>query len=116
MLKKVNRLKKRYQFNYVYKNGEHFSGKAMILYVTSSKTKAIKVGLAVGKKIGHATKRNFVKRKLREIIYKEIPFLKQQYNIIVVAKENIKDFSFEELSKEFHSLILKAGLLNEKSF
>ena len=44
MLKKVNRLRKRYQFSYVYKAGEHFSGRAMVLYKTTSKTKDIKVG------------------------------------------------------------------------
>ncbi|MBP3581444.1 MAG: ribonuclease P protein component [Clostridia bacterium] len=43
MLKKDNRLKKRYQFNYVYKSGEHFSGKALVLYLTPSRTKSIKV-------------------------------------------------------------------------
>ncbi len=114
MLKKANRLKKRYQFNYVYKAGEHFVGKAMVLYTSTSKTKNIKVGFAVNKKIGHAFKRNLIKRRLREIVYSEIPNMKQQYNIIVMARENIFDFSFSELSEEFQKLILKAGLLNEK--
>lgn len=116
MLKKANRLKKNYQFNYVYKNGQHFSAKAMTLYVSSSKTRDIKVGFAVGKKIGNAVKRNLIKRRLREIVYKEIPLLKQQYNIVVVAKEGIFDFSFLELSNEFHNLVEKAGLFNEKIF
>lgn len=114
MLKKANRLKKRYQFNYVYRAGEHFSSKAITLYVSPSKTKDIKVGFAVTKKIGHATMRNLIKRRLREIVYAEIPNLKQQYNIIVVAREGISEFTFFELSCEFHKLILKAGLVNEK--
>lgn len=116
MLKKVNRLKKRYQFNYVYKQGSHFFGKALVLYVTTSKTKNIKVGFAVTKKIGHATKRNLIKRRLREIVYSKIDNLKQNYNIIVVAKENIFNFSFAELENDFTKLIVKADLLNEKSF
>lgn len=116
MLKKANRLKKRYQFNYVYKQGSHFFGKALVLYTTPSKTKNIKVGFAVTKKIGHATKRNLIKRRLREIVYKKIDSLKQNHNIIVVAKENIFDFSFAELESDFTKLITKADLLNEKSF
>lgn len=115
MLKKANRLKKRYQFNYVYKQGSHFFGKAMILYVSTSKTKNIKVGFAVTKKIGHATKRNLIRRRLREIVYKAVPNLKQNHNIIVVAKDNIFDFSFAELENDFTKLINKADLLNEKS-
>ena len=115
MLKKINRLKKRYQFNYVYKSGEHFSGEHMVLYVASSKTKNIKVGLAVTKKVGHAVVRNKVRRRLREIIKKQVPNLKQNNNIIVVARDNITEASFEKLSNEFLKLIKKANLFNEES-
>ena len=116
MLSKVNRLKKRYQFNYVYKNGTHFSSSALVLYVTSSRTKDIKVGFAVTKKIGKAVVRNTVRRRLREIVQKHLPKLKQNYNIILVAKDNVSDFSFEELEKQFFNLITKAELLKDENF
>ena len=116
MLSKVNRLKKRYQFNYVYKNGTHFSSSALVLYVTSSRTKDIKVGFAVTKKIGKAVVRNAVRRRLREIVQKHLPKLKQNYNIILVAKDNVSVFSFEELEKQFFNLITKAELLKDENF
>ena len=116
MLKKINRLKKRYQYNYVYKQGIKYYGKTMILYTTPSKTKNIKVGFAITKKIGHAFKRNLIRRRLREIVYSEIVDLKQNYNIIVVAKDNIKNYSFADIKSDFHNLIVKADLLNEESF
>ena len=115
MLNRINILKKRYQFNYVYKSGEHFSGEHMVLYVVSSKTKNIKVGLAVTKKVGHAVVRNKIRRRLREIIKKQVPNLKQNNNIIVVARDNISSASFEKLSNEFLKLIKKADLINEES-
>lgn len=115
MLKRINRLKKRYQFNYVYKSGEHFSGEHMVLYLVSSKTKSIKVGLAVTKKVGKAVVRNRIRRQLREIIKKQVPSLKQNYNIIVVARDNITSASFETLTNEFSKLIKKANLINEES-
>ena len=117
MLKKVNRLKKRYQFNYVYKAGEHFSGKTVVLYATTSKTKSIKVGFAVTKKIGHAIKRNLFRRRLREIMRKQLPNLKQNYNIIVVARDQIEQYSFEYIQNEIINLLTKANLYkDEKSF
>ena len=116
MLKRVNRLKKRYQFNYVYKSGEHYSGEHIVLYTASSKTKNIKVGLAVTKKVGHAVVRNKIRRRLREIIKKQLPNLKQNYNIIVVARENVTEASFEQLNLEFDKLIKKAKLKNEEVF
>ena len=115
MLKRINRLKKRYQFNYVYKSGEHFSSEHIILYVSSAKTKSIKVGFAVTKKVGHAVVRNKVRRRLREIIQKQLPLLKQNYNIIIVAKESISTASFETLRLELNKLLKKAKLFNEES-
>ena len=116
MLKKVNRLKKRYQFSYVYKAGTHYFNSFFVLYVTPTKTKNIKVGFAVTKKIGHAVQRNFVRRRLREIVYPEIDNLKQNNNIIVVAKEGCKDASFASLKTEFQKLLSKADLYkNEKN-
>ena len=114
MLSRVNRLRKRYQFNYIYKNGTHFSSSALVLYVTPSKTKSIKVGFAVTKKIGKAVQRNAVRRRLREIVQKQLPNLKQNYNIILVARDNVAEFSFENLSKQFIDLIKKADILRDE--
>lgn len=110
MLKKENRLKKRYQYNYVYRSGLHLGGKFVTIYVASSKTKNIKVGFAVTKKIGKAHVRNLVRRRLREIVYTQIPLLKQNYNLIVVAKEGISSARFDELSNEIVTLLKKAQM------
>ena len=104
MLKKDNRLKKRYQFAYVYRAGSHVSGKHVVLYFTPSKTKNIKVGFAVTKKLGKAYLRNFIRRRLREIIYAQIPTLKQNFNLIVVAKQGCDTCNFGELEKENETL------------
>lgn len=111
MLKKVNRLKKRYQFNYVYKNGTHISSSALVLYFTTSKTKSIKVGFGVTKKIGKAVVRNRVRRQLREVVQKHLPNLKQNYNIILVARDTIANFAFADLERQFVELIKKAEIL-----
>ncbi len=111
MLKKENRLKKRYQYAYVYRAGAKASGKVLTLYASSSKTKNIKVGFSVTKKIGKATVRNLTRRRLREIIRKQIPNLKQNYNIIVVAKDNILSFSFAEIESDLIRLLEKLNLV-----
>lgn len=114
MLKRINRLKKRYQFNYVYKSGEHYSSEHIVLYVVSSKTKSIKVGFAVTKKVGHAVVRNKIRRRLREIVKIQLPKLKQNYNIIVVAKDNVSEAGFDKLASEFNKLLKKANLFYEE--
>ena len=112
MLKKINRLKKRYQFQYIYKEGKFISEKAVTLHYVASKTKNIKIGFAVTKKIGHAIKRNLIRRRLREIMKKNLPLLKQNYNIIIVAKEQIIETEFINLEKQILNLLKKADLLN----
>ena len=116
MLKRENRLKKRYQYSYVYREGSHVSGKFLVLYFTPSKTKNIKVGFAVTKKIGHAIKRNKIRRRLREIVRNYLPNLKENCNIILVAKESSKEASFVSLADEFANLTKKANIsIDEKS-
>ena len=110
MLRRENRLRKRYQFSYVYKHAKYYAGKCMVLYALPSKTTDIKVGFAVSKKIGGAIQRNLVRRRLREIVRKQIPTLKQNYNIIVLAKENISQTKFAEQEADFEMLISKANL------
>ena len=118
MLNKNNRLRKRYQFQYIYKSGAYLSNKSVSLHYVSSKTKKVKIGFAVTKKIGHATTRNLIRRRLREIMRKHLPNLKQNYNIIIVAKESIVDTEFKNLENQIVNLLLKANLFldDEKSF
>ena len=110
MLNKNNRLRKKYQFQYIYKSGNYLSDKSVALHFVSSKTKSVKVGFAVTKKIGHAIKRNLIRRRLREIIRKQLPNLKQNYNIILVAKEAILETEFQNLEKQIINLLKRANL------
>ena len=111
MLKKVNRLRKRYQYQYVYKAGKFVSEKAVAIHYVSSKTNNIKIGFAVTKKIGHAIKRNFIRRRLREITRNLLSNLKQNYNVIFIAKEAILETDFDELKKQIINLLKRADLL-----
>ena len=86
----------------------------MVLYFTSSKTKCIKVGLAVTKKVGHAVVRNKIRRRLREVVKNQLQNLKQNYNIIVVAKDNITNAKFDELASEFKKLTKRAELVKDE--
>lgn len=110
MLKRINRLRKRYQFQYIYRSGKFVSEKAVTLHYASSKNKDIKVGFAVTKKIGHAILRNKIRRRLREIVRKYLPNLKQNYNIIIVAKEQIVQTQFNDLELQIVNLLKRADL------
>lgn len=117
MLSKQFRLKKKYQFNYVYRVGKSVGGKLMILYYCPSKNINVKVGISVSKKLGHAVVRNRTKRRIREAIYPHLTKLKPNFNVVVIAKNAIADASFSDITSELNYLLKKAKIKdnNEKS-
>ena len=114
MIIKENRLKKRKQFNYLFKNGKHISSDYLSLVYQSVKTKNFKIGYSLSKKIGCAVIRNKTKRRLKEIVLKFSEQIKNEFFIVLVPKTKITELSFLEMYNETYSLFKKANLLNDK--
>ena len=110
MLKKQYRLKKKYQFNYVYRVGKSCHGKFLMLVYTNSKNQNVKVGISVSKKVGNAVKRNHARRILREAVSPMLPSLESNFNIIIVAKQSIEGKSLALVSQDLKNTLEKAGL------
>ena len=111
MLKKINRLKKRKEFGYIYKHGNVKYSKNLKLYQIQSKNKNVRIGLSVNNKIGNAVCRNKIKRQLRAILKDFIPFVKSKNNLIFVVKESIIELDFNSIRNEVIYLLKKAELL-----
>lgn len=110
MLKKNYRLRKKYQFNYVYKMGKVIRQPDILLFYCPSKNKNIKIGLSVNKKVGGAVTRNRVKRLLREALRPSLPLLKPNYNVIIFAEPSIINLSLAQITEQIDSAFLKADL------
>ena len=113
MLNKEYRLKKKYQFNYVYRVGKSAGAKYMILYFCPSKNKNVKIGISVSKKIGNAVVRNRTKRRFREAVAPMLDKMKENFNVIIIAKESSVDAPFEQLVTELKKLLTKTALLKD---
>ena len=112
-MKKENRLKKRKQFNWTFKNGQKVYSKNLVLVFTSSKAKDFKVGFSVTKKIGKAVTRNHIKRQLKEAVLKFQNNIVSKKTLIFVAKPEIVNQSFEDIVCEVESLLKKSNLYND---
>ena len=112
MLKREYRLRKKYMFNYCYKVGKVVHSKSSLFYYTPSNNKNVKVGISVSKKVGGAVQRNRARRVIREAITPFLAIINKNHNIIIVAKENILEFSLTQLQKDFEYMLNKAGLIN----
>lgn len=107
MLAKKYRLTKRGSFRYVYNKGERFS--CGILNIVFVKGKSLKIGFSVSNKVGHAVKRNKLRRRLRAIFRELAPSLNAA-QIVVVAKPSAAEVSFDCLKNEVVRLLKKSAL------
>lgn len=113
-MKDKNKLKKRKQFNWTFKNGSSVHSKDLTIVYTPTRSNDFKVGFSVTKKVGKAVVRNKVKRRLREIVAKFENILVPCRTFIVVAKPTAKDVPFLELKEEVLYLLKKANLCKDE--
>ena len=109
-MKQENRLKKRKQFKWTFKNGKSITEKDIVIIFVKSKTKDTKIGFSVTKKVGKAVVRNKKKRQMREVVSKHIGSICDRSTIIFVAKPSIVEADFFQIEKQILSLIEKTGL------
>ena len=112
-MKAENRLKKRKQFNWTFKNGTSIHAKDLVLVFTSSYAKEFKVGYSVTKKVGKANVRNKVKRRLKNIVEKFKTNIKGHSTLIFVAKQSAPVANFDSLKVQVEDLLKKANLFIE---
>lgn len=108
-MKKENRLKKRKEFAYIFKNGERISSASLVLVYTKSKLKQYKVGFSCSKKVGKAVARNKVKRRLKHIVQANRNKLVHGTNYVFIAKQNSAETDFESLTKQVQFLLDRAS-------
>ncbi len=111
MLKKNNRLKKKKEFNFIYKKGEVFYSKFIAMYVHKTKLKDKKVGFSVSNKVGNSVVRHKVKRKLSEIVRLNLQKLPNN-NYIFVAKQGCENLDYFTLQEHFFNLLKKAKFIS----
>ncbi|MBQ7341329.1 MAG: ribonuclease P protein component [Oscillospiraceae bacterium] len=87
----------------------------LVLYAKPNRTAQNRVGVTVGKKLGHAVVRNRVRRRLREIYRCNEDRFTSGWDIVVVARSRCVGANFGSLTKAYLSLAEKAGLLREES-
>lgn len=111
MLKRINRLKKKKEFSFVYRRGKSFNTKYLSLYVCNTRLKNSKIGFSISNKVGNSVVRHKIKRRLSEILKNEISKLPLN-NYIFVVKIGCETLNFNELTIQIENLLEK--MKNEK--
>ena len=109
-MKSIYRLKKNYQYNYVYKHAKSLSDKNFVLLYCTSNQKQSKVGFSISKKYGHAVARNRLRRQLKAAVMQYATRLVPNFNIVFIPRLQDK-YLFSDVIASVEKLLTKAGLI-----
>ena len=115
-MKKINILKNSRDFDRIIKNNKPYKYKDYIIYIEKNTNSIYKFGLSVGKKVGNAVKRNFIKRRIKAIIDEKD--YQNNFNCIIIVGKGINERTFKEMKENlffsFKNLNIIKENVNEK--
>jgi len=112
MLPPRNRLRKTREIERVFQEGSSFKEGSLLLKSVKNGLTVSRFTFIVGQKTAKkATQRNKIKRRLRDIVKKNLPHLKKGLDIIVVTLKGAETKTYKELEGSAQKLFKKAGLL-----
>lgn len=104
------KLSKTSEFKKVFSEGRRIEGKNLIIFVLKNDYDFNRLGIIVKKEIGKAVVRNKIKRRLKETSRLLNKKVLPGYDIIVMAKNNVREASYFELCYDLEGLLYKEKL------
>ena len=101
------RIRRRPEFERVYKKGARISGRFMTVFLLPNGRTAQRFGVAATRKLGSAIERNRAKRLAREIFrrHKKAP----GYDIVIVPRREMLDAPFASLEADYDRALERRG-------
>ena len=109
-MKQTTSIKAPHLFRRAYGKGKHAATPTLVLYARPNGLAKNRLGLTVGTKVGKATVRNRVRRRLRESYRLREDTVKTGYDLVFVARSAAADARFAELDRHLGSLLKRLEL------
>jgi len=111
MLPKVNCLKRKKDFERVFKEGKGFKEDFLFLKFYLNNLKKSRFGIIVSQKISKkAIIRNKIKRRIRAVINSKLPKIKKGMDIVLVVLPGLETKDFWEIEDTINRLFEKAKI------
>ena len=112
MLPKINRLKRKNDFERVFKKGKGFKEDFLTLRIAPNDLEVTRFGFVVSQKVSKkAFLRNKIKRRLRELVRLKLPQLKKGKDEIIIVSPGLETKDFQEVEKNLDKLFKKSKIL-----
>ena len=108
MFAKKYRISKDSDFNKIFRNGKSFYGDFFMVKVLKNDLEFNRFAVVVSKKVSlKAVVRNKIKRKLREVLKKNVDLFPENCDVIVYANKSILNKSFDEIEEKMKTCFRK---------
>lgn len=112
MLPLKYRLKKDQEIKQVLRKGKVLNADFLFLKFLPNRLAQSRFCFSVGIKVNKKTiKRNLIKRRLRYIVQQYLAQIQPGYDVIVFTKPEIKDKSYQEITRVMLELFRRSGLI-----
>lgn len=114
--KNFETLKKNSDYKLVYENKNSSANRLLVMYIRENGKNNSRFGISVSKKVGNSIVRHRLARLLRESIRLNAEKIIGGYDIVIVAKANLKDKNYFETENAFMHLLKvnKLIIVNEE--
>ena len=103
-------LKKNKDFQQVYRHGTSKANRYLVMYVLPNQHMMNRLGISVSKKVGNSVVRHRLTRLIRESYRLNEAEFENSLDIVVVARPNAKDKSYQEIESAFMNLAQKHAI------
>ncbi len=106
------RLTRSDDFKRVRRFGKSFSHPLVVLVIQVNEEAKVRVGVAAGRTVGTAVKRNRAKRLLREAMRMYLPSLASGWDLILIARPALAASTLNETREALFTLLRRAELIS----
>lgn len=106
-----NTLKLNKDFKRLYYRGKCVACHNVVIYAQKNRFEKTRLGLTCGKSVGGAVSRNRAKRLMRESFRILSPRIKDNFDIVIVAKSRISDKKCGDVLRDVKYAFKKLGII-----
>lgn len=113
MLPKRYRLTRPKDFARVRRFGRSSGSQLLVLYVLPTRSPDTRVGFSVSKRVGKATIRNRVKRRMREAVRHQLCRVPAGSDLVFIARPAAAEATYGQIAETIDYLLRKSGTIRE---